>query len=72
MEAEFHGVPFHIVLILSIRNGVSVLSDNDSACRTAFSTSFVSYSGLAMQKLAHRKRKALRMALTAMCSEKAE
>ena len=54
MGAEFHGVSSKIERISTTKNGVSLLLDDASACRTAFSMSPGSYSRLAMQELVYR------------------
>ena len=59
VDVEFHGISSEIRRTSTTMNGVSMLSDEASACGTAFIMSSYSYSGLAMQDLVHRNRKEL-------------
>jgi hypothetical protein len=72
MEAEFHGVSSHIGRTRTTKKGVALVSDDTSACRTASSMSFGSYSGLAMQEFVHRNLKESKIAPKAVSSKNAE
>ena len=68
-------VPWGVVpdrRILTTKNGVSLLSYDASAWRTAFSISSGSYSGMAMEELVHRNLKKFMIAPKNASSEKAE
>ena len=52
--AEFHWVLSQTGRISATKNGISLHLDDASACKTAFSMSSCSYSGMAMQELVHR------------------
>ena len=54
---EFQGVSSHAGSIKTTRNGVSVYSEEASACRTVLSMSSGSYSGLAMHEFDYPFRK---------------
>ena len=70
MTAELHGVSSQTGNIKTIINGVSVHSDEASACRKASSMSFGSYSCLVMQELVQRKIKAFMTTPKISSSEK--
>ncbi len=57
MEAEFHGVSSQTGRISTTKNGVALFSDGTSAWRIVLSTSWGSYSVMAMQKPVHRNWK---------------
>ncbi len=54
IAAEVHGESSHTGRVMTARNGSSVCSEEAKACRTAFSMSSGSYSGLAMHDAVHR------------------
>ena len=72
MALEFHGVSFHTGSIKTTRKGISILSEETSACRTALSISSGSYFGSAMQNPVHWKRKEFVAAPKVSSSGKAE
>jgi hypothetical protein len=57
---------------MTTNKGVSLCSDDASACRTALCMSSGSYSGLTKHELVHRKRKDFRIAPKTASSGKAE
>jgi hypothetical protein len=72
MTLELQGVSSHVGSIKTIRNGVSVFSEEASAWRTALSISSCSYSGLAMHVFVHRYRKESNIAPHLSFSRKSE
>jgi len=72
IAVEFRGVSSQIGSIMTTKNEVYAHSEEASACSTALRTSSSSYSGLAMHKLVHRKRKELMTAPKLTFSGKAE
>ena len=70
MEAELYGVSPHTERTRTTKKGVTLVSTDASACRTALSMSSSSYSGLAMQEFAHRILKESRIAPKTVSSGK--
>ena len=68
MDAELHGVSSQAGMTIITRNGVSLFSDEASACRTAFGMSLSSYSGMAVYELVHRNWKEFMIAPNSMSS----
>ncbi len=56
-DAKFHGVSSQTARTSTTKNVVSLLSDEASALRTAFTMSSDSYSGLAVHELVHQNWK---------------
>ncbi len=71
-DAEFHGESSQIGRTIIAKNGASLFSEEARACRTVFSMSSGSYSGLAMQKPVHRYWKEFITTPKAASSGKAE
>ena len=59
IAAEYYGVSSQTGSTITAQNGVDVLVDDVSACRTAFRMSSGSYSGLKEYDPVQRKLKAL-------------
>ncbi len=72
MAAEFHGVSSQTRRIKTAKKGVSCVSEEARACRTALSMSSGSCSGLAIHKPDQRYEKASSMAPNASSALKAE
>ncbi len=72
IEDEFYGVSSYTKRIKTTKKGVSLCSDDASACGTALNMSSSSYSGMAMRELVHRKRKEFRIAPKTASSGNAE
>ena len=72
MEAEFHGVSSHTGRTRTTKKGVTLVSDDTSACRTALSMSSSSYSELAMQEFVNRNLKESIIAPKTVSYENAE
>ncbi len=72
MDAEFHGVSAQTGRMRTIKNRVSMLSEDASAWGTAYSMSSGSYSGLVMHELVHRIWKEFIIAPKTLSSGKAE
>ena len=72
IAAEVHGESSHTERTKTARNGSSVWSEEAKACRTAFSMSSGSYSGLAIHDAVHQYWKELMIAPKLVSSGKAE
>jgi len=72
MDAEFHGVSSQTWRTSTAKNGVSPLSEEASACKTAFSMSSGLYSELAIQEPVWRNWKKFMIAPKTAFSRKTE